>query len=215
MSPFEEDKQEHDIPPKQSRLFPLHFTAGFSFPSSALNWHSVLYERLLVQSVLEEYAKQLRSVTLLMCFQGSYSFYEWFELHIRNVEIHTLDKMPSEKSHRSYLELQGDIPGVQKRTERKEGIKECGKVNNWMEFARTLCCLKLEYRFHHSLFATHCCHHVLPHFFFSWNHNVPWNRSMCTAVGEKDLKIGKRVPKRKHEKWASLPLEDWALLEGV
>lgn len=61
-------------------------------------------------------SKQLRSVTLLMCFWGPYCFYVWSELLIRNVEIHTLDKMPSEKPHMSYLELQRYVHRIQKYT---------------------------------------------------------------------------------------------------
>lgn len=65
-----------------------------------------------------------------------------------------------------------------------------------------------------SLLATHCCHHVLPHF-FPWNNGAPWNRNVCTAMGETDLKNGKTGPKRKDVKRASHSLEDWALLETV
>lgn len=50
---------------------------------------------------------------------------------------------------------------------------------------------------------------------FFWNNNAPWNRNVYTAVGEKDLKIGKMLPKRKDVKRASHSWEDWALLETV
>lgn len=169
-------------PTKAKETFPSAFHCRLQLPTSALNRHSVLCERLLVQLMLEAYVKQLRSVTLLTCFWGSCCFYEWSELHIRNVEIRALGKMPSEKPHRSYLELQGYILGVQKHTERKEGIPGPGKVNNWMEFAHALCCWKLEYRFHHSLFATHCCHHVLPRVSFPEIITSP-EREACGGEG--------------------------------
>lgn len=69
-----------------------------------------------------------------------------------------------------------------------------------MEFAHTFCSLKLEYPVHHSFLATHCCHQVLPQFWFFSEIIMPLEIETCSAVGEKDLEFDKAVPKKKDVK---------------
>lgn len=127
-----------------------------------------------------------------MRFSGSYCLYVWSELLIRSVEIHALDKMPSEKPHMSHMELQRCIQRMQKYIMggRSEGM------------CRTQLCGICPYL---TLFGARvgissflASYSLLPPrvtTIFVWNNSAPFNRNVYPAAGQEDLAMVRRHPR--------------------
>lgn len=176
----------------------------------------MLYERSLVQPGLEEFAKQqtakkryvahvfLRIVLFLRmiwnCSLQMLRYTHWIKCPQKNLLHHTWSCKGTYKECRN-TQMGGGSKGMRK-TQQFSGICPYPKLfEAWVSISSFLACYSLlPPRVTTILF---------------WNNNPPWNRNVCTAVGEQDLKIGETLPKRKDVKLASHSLGDWALLGTV